>query len=118
MRRPPKPTTSQETKPDQKETYPFSAVTCAIPAPINPAPTTATVSMAFAGFPYLLCFSAVVPVKIPRKAALTLVAASSAKRVASYSRAWGLEWERPYLMVSVRRDGNREGGREGKEAGE
>ena len=82
-------------------------MTCAIPAPINPAPTTATVSIECAGFPYLLCLSAVVPVKIPRKAALTLVAASSAKRVASYSSAWGLEWERPYLIVSAGGRGGR-----------
>lgn len=48
----------------------------------------------------MLCFKAVVPVKMPRRAALTLVAASSAKRVASYSRAWGLLWVKPYLIVS------------------
>ncbi len=93
------------------------------PAPMRPAPRTATVLTGCLGLPYLLCFSAVVPVgpgqasscvqvskrnprctttnqshqphsttatppvKMPRRAPETEVAASSAKRVASYSSA-------------------------------
>lgn len=84
---------------------------------MSPAPKTATVSTFLAGAPYLLCFNTVTPatkhkayervyhsvrpytagpdtspVKMPRRAADTEVAANSAKRVASYFSASSLLW--------------------------
>mmetsp|Transcript_78639 Transcript_78639/g.225242 ORF Transcript_78639/g.225242 Transcript_78639/m.225242 type:complete len:331 (+) Transcript_78639:42-1034(+) len=63
----------------------FLAVTCAIPAPMRPAPSTATVLVSCCGAPNGLFFIAVMPSKSPISPWLSLVCAISTKRFASYS---------------------------------
>eukprot|EP00966_Prymnesium_polylepis_P126065 2914981-Prymnesium_polylepis.1 len=58
---------------------PLAAETSAMPAPIKPAPSTATVSTRAAGLPNLFFFDSVWPKKSPRRAADSLVALSMPK---------------------------------------
>mmetsp|Transcript_31685 Transcript_31685/g.53457 ORF Transcript_31685/g.53457 Transcript_31685/m.53457 type:complete len:285 (+) Transcript_31685:1211-2065(+) len=77
---------------------PLSTDTCAIPAPINPAPKTATFFTGWAGLPKSCFFTAVMPWNMPMSASDSGVAASSANWVASSSKWVFLDF--PMLSLS------------------
>mmetsp|Transcript_30822 Transcript_30822/g.53300 ORF Transcript_30822/g.53300 Transcript_30822/m.53300 type:complete len:268 (+) Transcript_30822:944-1747(+) len=79
---------------------PFSALTCAMPAPMSPAPSTPTVLTGTAGLPKRFFFRWVIPLKMPMSASDSGVAASSANRAASYSSAPSRGLPYPFLTQS------------------
>mmetsp|Transcript_25619 Transcript_25619/g.35235 ORF Transcript_25619/g.35235 Transcript_25619/m.35235 type:complete len:330 (+) Transcript_25619:1300-2289(+) len=68
--------------------YPFSALTCAIPAPMSPAPTTAMVDTGWSGVPNRFFFTAVIPSKSPSSALCCSVSAHLTNCSASNSSAF------------------------------